>query len=211
VKCRLCEVRKPRRYCPGVRGDICSPCCGVEREVTISCPLDCEYLLEAREHEKLPEIDPAQVPHQEIKLTEEFLEEIDALVQSIAQMLLTSALQTPGAVDRDLQGALDAMIKTYKTRESGLIYESRPDNPIAGMVQQRLQAEIEQYSQALTRERGMTAVRDADVLGALVFLQRFGLHFDNGRARGRALISYLLMRYPVQGDGGPAGQSLLTV
>ena len=48
MKCRICDTRKPRRYCPGVTGDICSICCGNEREVTVDCPLDCPFLVEAR-------------------------------------------------------------------------------------------------------------------------------------------------------------------
>ena len=45
--CAICGVRKARRFCPGVRGNICTLCCGTEREVTVDCPLDCEYLQEA--------------------------------------------------------------------------------------------------------------------------------------------------------------------
>ena len=52
MKCHICDTRKPRRHCPGVNGEICSICCGNEREVSISCPLDCPYLVEARLHEK---------------------------------------------------------------------------------------------------------------------------------------------------------------
>ena len=52
MACAICETRRPRRFCPGVRGDICSICCGTEREVTVDCPLDCEYLQEARRHDK---------------------------------------------------------------------------------------------------------------------------------------------------------------
>ena len=57
MPCAICQIRRPRRFCPGVRGDICSLCCGTEREVTVNCPLDCEYLQEARKHEKLSEFD----------------------------------------------------------------------------------------------------------------------------------------------------------
>ena len=55
--CAICHTRRPRRYCPGVRGHICPVCCGTERENTVSCPLDCPYLREARvrEKERIPE------------------------------------------------------------------------------------------------------------------------------------------------------------
>lgn len=189
-------MRKPRRFCPAIRSEICALCCGTQREVSISCPLDCEFLLESRTREKLSEIEPDKLPHRDIQLSDEFLERIDALLGAVSQMLLSAALLTPGAVDRDIQKALDAMIQTYRTKQSGLIYETRPDDLVAASLQQRLQAEIDRYAQALTQERGMTAVRDADVLGALVFLRRLALYLDNSRPRGRAFVSYLLQRFP---------------
>ena len=41
---------------------ICSICCGTEREVTVDCPLDCEFLQEARQHEKPQRIDRRRIP-----------------------------------------------------------------------------------------------------------------------------------------------------
>lgn len=198
--CQLCETRKPRRHCPGVRGDICAPCCGTEREVSVSCPLDCEYLLESREHERPVEIDPATIPNADIRVTEEFLEKQQELTNYLTMALLNASLSTPGAVDMDIREALEAMIKTYRTRQSGLIYETRPSNPIAGALQQHLQNAVEQFQQALAQRTGMSTLRDADVLGVLVFLQRFELQVSNGRPRGRAMMSILLRQFhPGQG------------
>src|SRR5687767_6973456 len=70
--CAICNTRRPRRYCPGVSAHICPICCGTERENTISCPLDCQYLMEARVREKELEIDPKQMPHPEVKIDESF-------------------------------------------------------------------------------------------------------------------------------------------
>lgn len=194
MTCRLCETRKPRRFCPGVHGEICAPCCGTEREVTVNCPLDCEYLLEARRHEKMRQLSAEDIPNMDIQITETYLNEIDPLLRMMSQILLAATLQTPGAMDRDIQSALEAMIKTHRTAQSGLIYETKPENIIAGMIQQRMQGAIEEYRENLTRQAGMSTLRDADVLGSLVFLQRMALHLDNGRVRGRSLISYLLAR-----------------
>src|ERR1700682_5299675 len=71
MKCKICNTRKPRRYCPGVNGDICSICCGSEREVTVNCPLDCPYLVEARHHEKPPAMSAQQLPNQDVRISEE--------------------------------------------------------------------------------------------------------------------------------------------
>lgn len=202
MKCELCDTRKPRRYCPGVRGDICPQCCGTEREVTVSCPLDCEYLLEARRHERFPELDPKHIPNGDVRVTEAFLEEHDALIGWFSRMILDACLMTPGAVDNDLREALETMIQTYRTRMSGLIYETRPNNPIAGAIQARVFQAFEETQRAEAQQRGgVSGIRDASVLGVLVFLQRVALHWNNQRSRGRSLISFLLARY-----GEVAGQ-----
>jgi hypothetical protein len=163
--------------------------------VSISCPLDCEYLVEAREHERPVEIDPASIPNADIRVTEEFLEKQQELVTFLSMALLNAAGSTPGAVDMDVREALEAMIKTHRTRQSGLIYESRPANPLAGAIQQRLQAEIDQFQQAMQQRTGMSVLRDTDVLGVLVFLQRFELQLSNGRPRGRAFLSLLMQQF----------------
>jgi len=115
MKCRICETRKPRRYCPGVRADICSPCCGAEREMTVDCPLDSEYLREARLHEKPPEVDAAAYPNKDVRLTEEFLRDHEQLLVYTGAKLMEAALETGGAVDDDVREALESLIRTYRT------------------------------------------------------------------------------------------------
>ena len=43
-------------------------------------------------------------------------------------------MQVPGVVDRDVLEALDGLIRTYRTLQSGVYYESRPNNPLAGSI-----------------------------------------------------------------------------
>ncbi|MCC6390964.1 MAG: hypothetical protein IT167_10185 [Bryobacterales bacterium] len=192
-------------------GDICSQCCGTEREVSIDCPLDCEYLLEARKHEKFTEVDPKLIPNRDIRVTDEFMNEHDAFLDFLARTLLTATLNTAGANDNDLREALETMIRTYRTRQTGLIYESRPSNPVAGMIQQQTLEEIGQFQEAEARQTGVHSLRDTDVLGVLVFLQRIAVHWDNKRPRGRSLISFLLERYgqPRPSPVAPQAPSLI--
>lgn len=198
MKCRICETRKPRRYCPGVRADICSPCCGAEREMTVDCPLDCEYLREARLHEKPPEVDAAAYPNKDVRLTEEFLRDHEQLLVYTGAKLMEAALETGGAVDSDVREALESLIRTYRTLETGLLYETRPSNPVAGNIHYRLQEAIQELRKKLS-EQGATGIRDAEVLGILVFLQRIEIHNNNGRKRGRAFIDYIREHFaPVQ-------------
>lgn len=191
MACEICEVRKPRRFCPGVRGEICSICCGTEREVTVYCPLDCPHLEDARRHERVPEVKPEALPNRDVAVNEAFLSDNDDLLGFMGQTLLRAALETPGVVDNDVREALDALIRTYRTLESGVYYETRPNNPLAGAVCAHMQQAVAEFRNSERQRNGMSRTRDVDVLGILVFLERMEIMNNNGRARGRAFIDVL--------------------
>ncbi|MBI5084932.1 MAG: hypothetical protein HZB13_10100 [Acidobacteria bacterium] len=204
VLCHLCESRPPRRQCPALGRDICAPCCGQEREHTIDCPLECEHLRDARQHEKAPEVDPKSLPNPEIELTDKFMQEKQPLAIVTGRLLLVAALETPGAVDLDMRDALDALVRTYKTADSGLVYESRPANAIAAAVGQRFQDEVRQFREHVAQQSGVHTVSDKDLMGVLVFWQRMEWQRNNGRRKGRAFIESLfsLMPPPQQQQDG---------
>jgi hypothetical protein len=210
MKCKICETRKPRRYCPGVGGDICSICCGNEREVTVNCPLNCEYLMEARLHEKLPAVNPEQVPNQDIRVSEEFLREHEPLLIFLGAKLLEASLDTATAVDSDVREALESLIRTYRTLQTGLYYESLPPNLVAAAIHQKMQEGVEFLRKEL-REKGSTAIRDAEILGVLVFLERLGLYHNNLRPKGRVFIDYLRGHFPQKEESPAIGPSLIQV
>ena len=108
------------------------------------------------------------------------------------------------AVDFDARQALDALIRTYRTLESGLIYETKPENPYAARIQAALQGSIEELRKNLAQESGMHSLRDAELLGALVFLQRLEMQHNNGRRRGRAFFDFLRAYFPAQGEASAA-------
>lgn len=189
--CQICETRRPRRACPGLRGDICAPCCGAEREVTVDCPFDCEYLREARRHERPPEVNPDEFPNRDIRVTESFLREHEELLMFVSQALFQAAVETPGAIDLDVREALDAVIRTHRTLDSGLYYETRPANPLAAGVQLRLGELLAEYRKALQERTGMNTLRDAELLGVIAFLQRLEIQHNNGRRRSRAFLDFL--------------------
>jgi hypothetical protein len=208
MKCKICETRKPRRHCPGVGGDICSICCGNEREVSVNCPLDCEYLMEARLHEKLPPVNPEQIPNLDIRVSEDFLREHEPLLIFMGAKLLEASLDTAGAVDSDVREALDSLIRTYRTLQTGLYYESRPNNLVAAAIHQKIQDGVIFLRKELS-EKGSTAIRDAEILGVLVFLERVGLHQNNGRPKGRSFIDYLRAHFPQQQESPANAPSLI--
>jgi hypothetical protein len=108
------------------------------------------------------------------------------------------------AVDVDAHQALDALIRTYRTLESGLIYETKPQNVYAARLQEALQASIEELRKNLAQESGVHSLRDAELLGALVFLQRLEMQHNNGRRRGRAFFDFLRAYFPAQAEASAA-------
>ncbi|MBZ5594493.1 MAG: hypothetical protein LAP39_19805 [Acidobacteriia bacterium] len=210
MSCAICHIRRPKRFCPGVRGDICTICCGTEREVSVDCPLDCVYLREAHRHEKITPTDPHDFPNPDIRVTEEFLRDHEPLLLFLARTLVDAAIKTTGAVDFDVREALDAIVRTYRTLQSGVYYETRPANPIAANICRLVQAGIEEFRKQEPERTGMTSTRDSDVLTLLVFLQRLELDNNNQRKRGRAYLDFLCGFFPEQpGEAAPAGSSLI--
>ena len=191
VVCKLCAQRAARRFCPGERGDICAICCGTEREISIACPLDCEYLAEARKHEQLASLNVKTLPNADVEISEGFLQEKDRLVAVTGHLLFQAAVETPDAIDLDVREALEALIRTCRTADSGLIYETRPRNPIAAAIQARFQTGLDKMRETMAERTGLHNIRDRDVLGVLVFWERMGLQWNNGRRRGRAFVSAL--------------------
>jgi hypothetical protein len=207
ISCAICHTRRPRRYCPGVSGHICPICCGTERENTVNCPLDCPYLREARLREPERHIDPKQFPNRDIRIDEPFLRRNEPLLILIGGTLAKSAIEER-AIDLDLREALAAMVGTYRTLQSGLVYHQRPDNPIAARIQSAVEDRVKELEAMLQKHDSV--LRDSDVLGILVFLQNTEIQRNNGRSKSRAFIDFLVEMFPLQASKEePSGSSLI--
>ncbi|HXB69126.1 MAG TPA: hypothetical protein VNY05_12830 [Candidatus Acidoferrales bacterium] len=172
--------------------------------MTVSCPLDCEYLQEARKRDPMPSLEGVEVPNKDIRMTESELREHEDLLIFVAAAVLRAALKIPGVVDLDVRAALDALARTYRTLQSGIYYESRPENPLAGEICRIVQNGLEEFRRNEVKRLGSTRTRDGDVLKILVFLQHIELDRNNGRRRGRAFLDALRGFYP-----SPAAPSLI--
>ena len=178
LSCAICEERKEKRFCPAVHGKICPQCCGEQREVTLDCPSDCPYLLQAREHatthhantqsERPGERDrEALFPEVEIpdvEITEQFLYEREELILGLSfalakcaradrsladRSLADRSLADRPLMDRDLIAAVSSLAKSYQTLvNSSLIYEP----PTANLAQQTIAREIAREVETMVRE-----------------------------------------------------------
>ena len=179
--------------------------------MTVSCPFECEYLQEARQHDKGAPVDPATVPNQDVRITEKFVEEHERLLTFLGNVVAGAALDTPGAVDYDVREALEALIRTYRTLESGVYYESVPANPLAANIYRTVQNGVAEYRNREQQQLGMSRTRDSDVFGLLVFLQRVELDRNNGRRRGRAFLDSLRAFYAGAAAPDAASSSSLII
>ncbi len=197
MSCILCITRKSRRPCPAAQGDICPQCCAEQREEKLDCPLTCEFLRESRKHEKYIPVPKSATPHPEVPLTEDFLSRNDLLMQFLSVAVRDAALSTPGATDADLREAVDAVVRTLKTADSGLIYETRPANPFAASIQEKINAQVAELKRQIDAHSAGATLRDKDILGILVFIARVSLSLNNGKRKGRSFLAMLLERFPV--------------
>jgi hypothetical protein len=199
LSCAICEIRKEKRFCPAVHGRICPQCCGEQREVTLDCPSDCPYLLQAREHEKprsADQINPAGLFLQ-IEVSDQFMYEKEHLLMGLTYALAKAARADRSLHDQDLLAALSALTASYERRvNSGLHYEQ----PLTSEMQRRVAAEIEimvkEYREAEQQHAGHTSLRDSDVLKALVFLLRLAHGRTSGRPKSRAFVEFLFAQFP---------------
>ena len=214
MSCAICETRKEKRFCPAVHGKICPVCCGTEREVTLDCPSDCPYLIEARKHEKPRELTDeeraALFPKVEVK--QSFVYEREPLVVGLSYAIVKSAREERSINDRDAMAALVGLARRYETLVgSGLVYES----PSANVLQQHMTDEMEkmiaEYRAMEQKHVGYATLRDSEVLQALVFIVRMAYGRTSGRPRSRAFLEFLFQRFPQKETGlaAPQGSSLI--
>jgi hypothetical protein len=153
-------------------------------------------------------VNPDEFPNQDIRVTEDFLNENENLLVFLGRAIMRSSLETD-AVDNDVWEALAALIRTYRTLQSGVYYETRPDNPLAGAVYAAIQDGVAELRRMEQERVGVTRTRDAQVLGTLVFLQRLELDRNNGRRLGRAFLDFLRSFFAAVPGDQPEAPSLI--
>ncbi|MCL6650619.1 MAG: hypothetical protein K6U89_20185, partial [Chloroflexi bacterium] len=141
------------------------------------------------------EPDPDNIPHTDVQVTEEFLARNSALADAAGGLLAAAIAETPGAADPELREALEALVRTYRTRHSGLVYDTRPVHHTALALYERFLGRLEELLRRAEQAAGLSVARDADVLGVLVFWHRMAVVNDNGRKRSRFFAGQLMDRY----------------
>jgi hypothetical protein len=142
-------------------------------------------------------------------LSEGVLEENQEFLEFLGQALGRAAIAASGVRDSDIREALDASVRTHRTLQTGLVYESLPANPLAADLYRALEAAIAEFRSQEADRLGVHKTRESTILGLLVFLQHFEMSYNNGRPRGRAFLDALLNFYSAEADTGDSGTSSL--
>ncbi len=198
LTCAICHIRKEKRFCLALHDRICPQCCGEQREVTLECPAECPYLQQARQHEKPRDFGETLSDEffPSVELTQEFLHRREALIAGLLQTLLRVAQADRALKDREIMAALSTMANSYQTLvTSGLVYQETSANPAQLTIVDTLRASVEEFRKLEQQHIGYTALRDGDVLRALVFMIRLAHLHTSGRPLSRAFIDSLRERF----------------
>jgi len=197
LSCPICEKRKAQRYCPAKGEKICPVCCGREREVTLSCPPDCTYLLAAHRYEdEHKRALPPDTPFLEERIPQDILYTHQQLMSALAFQIAKFAKAQQSTADPDVLLALAALAATYKTLQSGLLYERVPEIPVQRDLYLALSQSLNEIKQKAAESGSSGAFKDAAIFHVIIFLYRMGLLRSNPRPRSRRFIEFLRGQFP---------------
>ena len=220
MPCAICHTRKEKRFCPAVHDRICAPCCGQEREVTLDCPSDCPYLVQARAHEKprsVQELEAAGAElFPEVPVSQAFSYEQEPLIAGLCSGLARVARADRQVRDRDAIAALANLARSYQRMvDSGLQYEAAATDAGQMAVAAEVHRMIAEYRALEQQHLGHTRLRDSDVLRTLVFLLRMAYTHTSGRPRSHAFLDFLFGMFPekaapaIATPGDPASRIII--
>jgi hypothetical protein len=204
VNCPICRKRKATRFCPAKGEQICAICCGTEREVTISCPADCGYLVAAHRYEDQHKRSvPADTPFVEERVPQSLPHAQQQLITMMAYQIAKFAGSEKSTADPDVLAALVALAQTYKTLQSGLLYERVPEVPAQRDLYLALTKFLDDVKRKVAEGGNPSAATNIDIFHVTIFLYRMGLVRSNGRPRSRRFIEFLRAQFPVAEEAKP--------
>ena len=160
----------------------------------MACPFECTYLLDSRNRDGAA-LEGKPLPYPDVKLGRAFVERNTPLVEILASAAVTTAARTPGALDGDLREALEVLVKTRRTLESGIHYERQPESSFARTLAAAMQESLKTAPEGAEDELGVFRRHEFDVLETLVFMLRLSYEWDNGRPRGRSFLHLLTQQF----------------
>jgi hypothetical protein len=210
--CPICGKRRPERFCPAQGEKICAVCCGTEREVTLDCPSDCAYLIQAHRYElehRKP-LAPADVPFPDVEFSQDAIYQRQPLLSGFGYTILKFAAERRDLADRDALEAVTALAETFRTLLSGIYYEKPPGGPLAGGLYAALANFVQEYKKQESAQQGFASLKDSETFHVLVYLARVCHSSTNGRPRARLFLEFLRARFPQAQELQPETSRIIT-
>jgi hypothetical protein len=196
MKCPLCDQRKGKRFCPAQRGTICAQCCGEKRMIELNCPESCEFLKMARsreagqEHKRFFRQADESVRQKYLRVLSRFQEPVSYLELLIAGERRGSRHLS----DKDLTDALELIIATLKTEDSGLLYERASASLRVESLRRRLSEAVNflRHPQEADQERLLLK----DAIDCLDLIRVFAASHFGGPAGPQRYVDFLARNTP---------------
>lgn len=209
MKCTLCEGRKGKRWCPAQRALICTQCCGEKRMIEIDCPENCEYLAAGRARE-IEQEHMRYLRSAEVHERERYFRALSGHERVLAhlQLLIGEARRrVRDLTDGDVLEALDLLLATLRTEESGLLYERTSSNLRAEGVRRRLAEALEYYRQPAQADRERLALKDA--IECLEVIRSLAARHAASSPASREFVDFLARTAPRVGKEADPGSRII--
>ena len=203
MKCPLCGKRRAKRSCPAGDSLICAQCCGEKRVLEIDCPESCKFLKAGREREAedyrkhLQKMDPmSQEKHRKV------LFDHQSVIAHLEYAISRQRILARDLCDRDVVQAVNSLLETYRTEDTGLIYERTEDNLRIESLRRELREIIESYRNP-EGEEGEGIVNPSNTrlqLGAAIscleFIRSLASSYLKDRDSGSGYVDFLARIVP---------------
>ncbi len=209
MKCILCGQRKGKRHCPAKDTLICAQCCGEKRVIEIDCPESCPHLQAGRERESRQESlrhfrssDPVEM---ERRLR--VLETSGDVMAELQAIIATEREASRDLSDADVAEALDCLLKTLRTEDRGIIYETTSDRLRVETLRRILSAWI--HSRRYPEDQSGRRLLLQDALECLEVLRAVVESHLKAGASSLSFVDFLIRNHPRRGRVGQAQPSII--
>jgi hypothetical protein len=171
MKCVVCGKVKGKRFCPAKNGQICPTCCGEKRVLEIACPEDCQYLSSGMSYQLMKKRVGALQNEEDPLLRRQYYDvhsNYPDILAGLEEAIIRFAQGLRSLRDRQVQDSVTLLIKTYKTEQSGLIYEHTSSDPIVNSLARDLKTFLEEHRKLDQDQRFLKTGEIVDCLEVLL-------------------------------------------
>ena len=178
-----------------MRSSICATCCGQKRILEIDCPESCGYLKAGRNKDIEDRVKQYQSMDQaDFKKARRIIDDYADVVAALEFQIAHARLADRALTDKDVGRAVQALVETYRTEESGILYERTLDDPKIDSLRRELKEVIEFFrSPGGEQNKGIIDLENLrlPLSAAIECLEYILLMIQLSRNRGGSALAYV--------------------